>query len=193
MPGTVGLQIGAAVMAVAGVIALLRWRRARARGGASGGGAALCVACVCMLGACALVGVVCVTARGGTMQANVPAGGGEADDARWRAEVIGTWTDDYQGKRTMTIKADGTGTMRVELAGMNAVLFAERLRFDMVWSIENGRMRKRSIGGEPAIQVALVLKMWGDQADEAILELNAERLVLLDADGKTVYTWTRVS
>ena len=32
--------------------------------------------------------------------------------------VLGTWEDRYEGKRTMTLKEDGTGTMVVELSGL---------------------------------------------------------------------------
>ena len=38
-------------------------------------------------------------------------------DNSFRRMVLGTWEDEYQGKRTMTLKEDGTGTMIVELSG----------------------------------------------------------------------------
>lgn len=113
------------------------------------------------------------------------------DDAEYQAAVVGTWEDDYQGKRTMTLQEDGTGTMIVELSGMSATLFATRLEFDMVWSVENGRLKKQTIGGRPENRVAMILKMMGDRVDEPILELTAERLVLLDQDGETRYEWRR--
>ncbi len=106
--------------------------------------------------------------------------------------VVGTWTDNYQGKRTMTLNEDGTGTMIVELSGMKARLFASELLFEMEWSVENGRLKKRTLRGEPAGRVALILKTMGDRVDEPILELTERQLVLLDKDGQTRYTWTRV-
>jgi hypothetical protein len=101
--------------------------------------------------------------------------------------VVGVWEDDYQGKRTMTLKDDGTGTMIVELSGWRAALSAPRLRFDMVWSVEDGRLKKQTVGGEPEGQVRLILSMMGDRVDEPILELTEDRLVLLDEDGETKY------
>ncbi len=92
----------------------------------------------------------------------------------------------------MTLREDGTGTMVVQLTGLTAALFAARLQFDMLWSVENGCMKKQTIGGEPAGKVGLILKTMGDRADEQILELDEARLVLLDNDGTTRYTWTRV-
>ena len=92
---------------------------------------------------------------------------------------MGTWRDEYQGKRTMTLRDDGTGVMVVELEGLRAV-FASRLRFDMEWSVRDGRLKKRTVGGEPARRVQAILKAMGDRVDEPILELTEKRLLLLN-------------
>ena len=117
----------------------------------------------------------------------------EDADAAHRELALGTWEDDYKGKRTMHLHADGTGTMIVELTGWSARLFAERLDFDMVWSVREGRMQKQTLGGRPEGKVKAILKMMGDRVDEPILELTEERLRLLDADGTTEYDWRRVA
>ncbi|MBC8871725.1 MAG: hypothetical protein H8E44_20040 [Planctomycetes bacterium] len=114
------------------------------------------------------------------------------EDKRYSRLVVGTWEDDYQGKRTMTLKKDGTGTMIVELSGVKAALFASRLTFNMKWSVEKGRLKKRTIGGTPTARVQMILKMMGDRVDEPILELTDKRLLLLDKNGKTKYDWRRV-
>ncbi len=113
------------------------------------------------------------------------------EDAQFRALALGTWQDEFKGKRTMDLLEDGTGTMVVELSGLTAKLFASRLEFDMVWSIENGRMQKQTLGGRPKTKVRAILAMMGDRVDEPILELSEERLLLLDGDGKTRYDWRR--
>jgi hypothetical protein len=106
-------------------------------------------------------------------------------------QAVGTWEDDYKGHRTMTLLADGSGTMIVELSGLSATLFAARLEFDMQWSVRDGRLHQRTVGGRPAEKVNMVLKMMGDRADYQILELTETRLHLLDRDGKTQYDWRR--
>jgi hypothetical protein len=116
---------------------------------------------------------------------------GSSADERLRDLALGTWEDDFHGKRTMTLRKDGIGTMVVELRGIEATLFASKLTFEMVWSVHDGRMKKRTTGGEPAGRVKLILKMMGDRVDEPILELTEDRLVLLDKDGKTKYNWRR--
>jgi len=110
---------------------------------------------------------------------------------RFRRMVVGVWEDDYQGKRMMTLKEDGTGTMVVELSGWRAALSAPRLRFEMLWSVEDGRLKKQTVGGEPETQVRMILSTMGDQVDEPILELTEDRLILLDQDGETKYEWRR--
>jgi hypothetical protein len=116
----------------------------------------------------------------------------DVQDQQSRRLVVGTWQDEYQGKRTMTLQEDGTGKMVVELDGLKAKLFAPRLEFEMVWAVEKGRLKKRTLQGEPAVTVQLILKTMGDRVDEPILELTEGRLLLLDKDGQTKYDWRRV-
>jgi tryptophan-rich sensory protein len=112
------------------------------------------------------------------------------DDA-FRKLAVGKWQDEYQGKRTLTLLEDGTGTMVVELSGLQATLAGPKLIFNMEWSVANGRLKKHSLSGEPATQVNMILKTMGDTADEEILELTEDRLLLLDQNGKTKYDWRR--
>lgn len=122
--------------------------------------------------------------------APVPRAGSEED--KKRRSVLGVWQDQYQGKRTMTLNEDGTGTMLVELSGVQAALFASKLRFDMQWSLDGKKLIKKTVGGEPASKVNLILNTMGDTAEDIILEVTEERLLLLDKDGKTQYDWRRV-
>jgi hypothetical protein len=116
----------------------------------------------------------------------------ETPEEKRRRLIPGVWQDEYQGKRTMTLNEDGTGTMVVELKGVQASLFAAKLRFDMIWSLEGDELVKTTVGGEPAKKVNLILKMMGDTAADTILEITADRLLLLDKDGATEYDWKRV-
>jgi hypothetical protein len=113
-------------------------------------------------------------------------------DAEYSRLLVGTWEDQYQGHRTMTIRPDGTATMVVELHGWKAAVYASRLQFEMIWSVENGKMKKRTTGGEPPGRVKTILKMMGNHVTEPILELTSDGLVLLDQDGKHQYHWSRV-
>jgi hypothetical protein len=113
----------------------------------------------------------------------------EVDPAR--RPLLGTWQDDYKGKRTMILNADGTGTMWVELSGASAFLFAPKLRFDMKWSLDGQTLKMKTMGGDPADKVNMILNTMGDSAADTILEVTADRLLLLDKDGETKYDWRR--
>lgn len=115
----------------------------------------------------------------------------DPSDDELRKQVIGTWQDNYKGKRVLTVREDGTATMVVEPSGFGA-LFAAKMTFEMNWSIEDGRLKKKTTGGKPETKVNLILKTMGDRVDEPILELTDERLLLLDKDGETKYDWKRV-
>jgi hypothetical protein len=117
---------------------------------------------------------------------------GESKATETQRKLLGVWQDNYQGKRTMTLNENGTGTMLVELSGWRAALAARKLRFDMEWKLEEPVLTKRSVGGDPADKVNMILRMKGDTAEDTILELTEDRLLLLDKDGKTQYDWRRV-
>lgn len=115
----------------------------------------------------------------------------ETPEEKVRRQLIGTYQDEYKGKRTMRLNQDGTATMLVELSGAQALLFASKLKFDMKWSLKDKVLTKTTVSGEPADKVNLILNMMGNTADETILELDEEHLLLLDKDGKTKYDWKR--
>src|SRR5438876_1134561 len=73
-----------------------------------------------------------------------------AKEEKTYQKMLGVWQDSYQGKRTMTLNEDGSGTMLVELTGLQATLFAPKLRFDMQWTVEGKIFKQRTEGGEPA-------------------------------------------
>jgi hypothetical protein len=115
----------------------------------------------------------------------------ETEEQKTRRMLLGVWQDEYKGKRTMKLNEDGTGTMDVQLSGWQATLFASKLHFDMKWSRDGKTLTKRTVRGEPADKVNLILNTMGDTAKDTILELTEDRLLLLDKDGKTKYDWKR--
>jgi len=112
-------------------------------------------------------------------------------DDHYRELIVGIWQDEYQGKRTITVREDGTATMVVEPEGFAARLYADRMTFVEEWRIEEGRLQLHAIGGEPQGRVNLVLKAMGDTSHYRILELTEDRMRLADANGETTYDWRR--
>lgn len=120
------------------------------------------------------------------------AASGTRNDEELRDLAVGTWRDYYQGRRTLTLRADGTATMVVELSGIKARLFTPRLVLDIAWSIEDGKMHRRTVGGRPADKVAFVNQRAGVAVAEPIVSLDGRRMVLLDQNGSQRYNWQRV-
>lgn len=116
---------------------------------------------------------------------------GQSDEQLRRA-AVGTWQDFYHGTRTLTLREDGTATMVVEFGGLKARLFTPRLRLDLTWTIENGRMTRRTLGGDPEDKVQFVVDRVGGLAVETILDLGAARMLLAEPDGSQRYQWQRV-
>ncbi len=113
------------------------------------------------------------------------------DDASLRKRALGTWEDYYHGKRTLTLREDGTATMIMQPEGMGAVLFAKELVFDIEWKIQDGILILETVGGKPAKKISLVTKLYGDCAEEEILELTEDRF-LVAHDEDTDFDWKRV-
>jgi hypothetical protein len=115
----------------------------------------------------------------------------QSSDDRLRLAILGKWEDEYRGKRRLTVRDDGTGTMVVEPDGIGKRLFAAELRFELEWSLEEGHVTMKMIRGEPKSKVQLILKLHGQEADYKILDLTSDQMLLLDPDGKTRYDWRR--
>lgn len=114
-----------------------------------------------------------------------------SQDEQRRLSALGDWEDDYRGKRHLSLRDDGTATMVVEPDKLGQAVFAAKLQFDIEWSIEDGRLKMHTLGGEPAGKVNLILKLYGNRTHQKILELTNDQLIVLDEDGKTKYTWRR--
>jgi hypothetical protein len=114
-----------------------------------------------------------------------------ADD-RFRAAMLGVWEDDYQGHRVLTLADDGTGVMVVEPVGLASFTYAPQLTFTEKWSVTDGTVRMDATGGQPAIAVQMILKLYGSSATFRIEDVTSERMILIDLADKTRFEWRRV-
>ena len=55
--------------------------------------------------------------------------------------------------------------MIVELTGLQAALSAPKLTFNLKWSVAAGHYKEQTTGGEPAIQVKMIMATMGDHVD----------------------------
>lgn len=106
--------------------------------------------------------------------------------------LTGTWRQEFFGERLLTINDDGTGRMLILPNSFWSSFFGDRIELRMYWTLEKDRIDYGYSGGTPAEKVESARKSWGDHWNEQIVELTEDRLVLLNADGKTRSAWQRV-
>ena len=127
----------------------------------------------------------------GTGEAEV--GSRDTVDQKMREMIIGRWTSDRNGKRDLIVREDGTATMKVTITSWHRHLFADEMKFDIDWSIEDGVLSFITTGGEPEAAVTAVLKLYGKSRDQPIIKLDDKQMVLKDADeGEPDHLYERI-
>jgi hypothetical protein len=116
----------------------------------------------------------------------------DPETARLSKLIVGTWRQDFYGERTLTVKSDGTATMKILPSGVFSIGFGAKIDLTMFWSVKNGHLDYGVNGGTPADKVKLAASTWGDHWVEKIIELTETKLDLLSVDGSSHSIWERV-
>ena len=116
----------------------------------------------------------------------------ETPDERFRKAMLGTWEDDYRGHRVLTLNEDGSGVMVVEPEGLAAFTYAAKLTFHERWTVNDGTVRMDATGGQPALAVQMILKVYGSSATFRTEEITGARMILIDLADNTRFEWRRV-
>lgn len=117
----------------------------------------------------------------------------EHNDKRLRQLIVGSWEQELYGLRKLTVRRNGTATMTVKPDGVWQYLFGERLQLDFKWSIEGRALSFKATGGQPKGKIELVMKMYGSDRCQQILDLTADRLLLEPDEGDSEHDWKRLS
>lgn len=107
--------------------------------------------------------------------------------------IVGSWTQEKFGTRTLIVHEDGTAEMAIVPNGAWSLVFGTRIDLTMFWSVKDGKLDYGVSGGTPEDKVRMAAKTWGDHWVEEIVELSEEKLDLLAEDGKSHSIWTRVT
>jgi hypothetical protein len=62
----------------------------------------------------------------------------------------------------------------------------------MQWSLTEGRLAKRTVGGRPEGKVRAILAMMGESVEEEIVQLTDARLLVRDMNSQAEFDWRRV-
>ena len=114
-------------------------------------------------------------------------------DESYRRLMLGKWERQLFGERTLTVRADGTATAVFDPSEIWSLVFGNRLTLELDWKVERGYAIYQIRTGSPAMEFERAKKQFGERWNEKILELNEERLLLLDGDGVSKSLWKRVS
>lgn len=96
---------------------------------------------------------------------------------------IGTWAQERFGRRTLTIRPDGTALMIIEPNDFFALAYGKRIEIELAWQFNGERAVYRITGGNPADKLELAKKSWGDAWDEPVVDVTDNSFVLVGADG----------
>jgi hypothetical protein len=117
----------------------------------------------------------------------------QTSDETYRKLIVGNWETDRDGRRFLKVFEDGTAVMDVEIPGNWSLLFGKKMKFNIVWSIEDGVLTFETTGGEPKGKVDLITSMYGEKRVQKIERLDETTMRLPDdePDGED-HVWTRV-
>jgi hypothetical protein len=115
----------------------------------------------------------------------------DAEAARTTRLLIGSWTRESYGTRTLTIHEDGTAKMVIKPSSVYSFVFGSVINVEVKWELQDGHVDYKVTGGTPTDKVDLAKKTWGDHWHEKINKLNEKTLILQGEEGDK-YEWTRV-
>lgn len=109
------------------------------------------------------------------------------------SQLIGRWRDSFFGTRTLTLNADGTATMVLDLDFAGRLLYGKRLEFDMKWSLENGVVTIDILEGRPAAASKSATGTWGSRYEYLLDRVEAEAVEMRSSDGAMNHTLKRLA
>lgn len=93
----------------------------------------------------------------------------------------------------MTLNADGTATMVLDLDFAGRLLYGKRLEFDMKWSLENGVVTIDILEGRPAAASKSATGTWGSRYEYLLDRVEEDAVEMRSSDGTMNHTLKRIS
>jgi len=109
------------------------------------------------------------------------------------AQLLGRWRDSFLGTRTLTLNADGSAKMELDLDFAGRLLYGKRLEFDMKWSLKDGVVAVDIVEGRPAAASKSAISIWGDRYEYLLDRVEADVVEMRSSDGSTNHTLRRLS
>lgn len=109
------------------------------------------------------------------------------------SQLVGRWRDSFFGTRTLTLNADGTATMILDLDFAGRLLYGKRLEFDMKWSLENGVVSIDVLEGRPAAASKSATSTWGSRYEYLLDRIDGDAVEMRSSDGTMNHTLKRIT
>ena len=106
--------------------------------------------------------------------------------------LVGCWRDGFCGQRTLTLKTDGSATMRLELDFAGRLLYGKTLEFDMRWSLNESVLNFEILTGRPVDAARSAIKLWGEAFEYRLELVDGENLHGWTSDDATLYKLRRI-
>ena len=107
-------------------------------------------------------------------------------------QLVGCWRDGFCGQRTLTLKADGSATMLLELDFAGRLLYGKTLEFDLQWSLDGSTLSFEILTGRPVDAAKSAMKLWGEAFDYRIELVDNEHLHGWASDDSILYKLRRI-
>lgn len=109
-----------------------------------------------------------------------------------RSRLLGSWQDEFYGKRVFTFRDDGTAVMTLELDGVGKLMYGPKLTFFIKWTLQDDVLTMVMNGGEPAETAVTLAKLFGETSEQRIEALGEAEMQLRSLDSQKLYTHRRV-
>ncbi|HVJ88006.1 MAG TPA: hypothetical protein VM452_20245 [Caulifigura sp.] len=117
---------------------------------------------------------------------------GPTDD-ELKALVLGRWRTESNGVRVVENRADGTASMDVTFDFVASLLYGDRLKIELTWTIREGLLLYTMESGVPKGPFDRIVANYGDFASYQFKTISPQRMHLVRAiDPTESYVWTRV-
>lgn len=111
----------------------------------------------------------------------------------WKSQLLGSWSDNFYGKRIFTFRDDGTAEMTIELDSVGKALYGPQLKFFIAWEVRDDILHMQMTGGEPAGSAVTLAKLFGEKSEQRIEKLEADEMLLRSLDSQKLYSHRRVA
>ena len=116
-----------------------------------------------------------------------------AQDAGYASLIVGDWEQFNKGKRVLTVRGDGTASVKVSMDGAWSYVVGEQLEFEIRWEITGNRLHFQTTGGKPEGSFKIITSMFGKERNHKIEKLSDGQLILVDEKDGSRENWKRLA